>query len=91
MVLRPALDAHRSNEAGGVDEVAKIRKELLSITYDGLWKLRFDDKGDEIFNFDICAEPGGVRAPTIGFRCLKYFPHPPRMRASALRGALTSG
>jgi branched-chain amino acid transport system substrate-binding protein len=40
-------------KAGSVDDVAKIRKELLSMTYDGLWKVRFDEKGEEIFNFDV--------------------------------------
>ena len=40
-------------KAGSVDDVAKIRKELLSMTYDGLWKIRFDEKGEEIFNFDV--------------------------------------
>ena len=23
------------------------------MTYDGLWKIRFDEKGEEIFNFDV--------------------------------------
>ena len=40
-------------KAGSVDDVAKIRKELLAMTYDGLWKIRFDEKGEEIFNFDV--------------------------------------
>jgi branched-chain amino acid transport system substrate-binding protein len=40
-------------KSGSVDDVAKIRKELLSMTYDGLWKIRFDEKGEEIFNFDV--------------------------------------
>ena len=40
-------------KAGSVDDVAKIRKELLSMTYDGLWKIRFDEKAEEIFNFDV--------------------------------------
>jgi branched-chain amino acid transport system substrate-binding protein len=40
-------------KASSVDDVARIRKELLSMTYDGLWKIRFDEKGEEIFNFDV--------------------------------------
>jgi branched-chain amino acid transport system substrate-binding protein len=40
-------------KAGTVDDVTKIRNELLSMTYEGLWKIRFDAKGEEIFNFDI--------------------------------------
>jgi branched-chain amino acid transport system substrate-binding protein len=23
------------------------------MTYDGLWKIRFDDKGEAVFNFDV--------------------------------------
>ena len=40
-------------KASSVDDVARIRKELLSMTYDGLWKIRFDEKGEESFNFDV--------------------------------------
>jgi branched-chain amino acid transport system substrate-binding protein len=40
-------------KAGTVDDVAKIRAALQSMTYDGLWKLGFDAKGEEIFNFDV--------------------------------------
>jgi len=40
-------------KAGTVDDVPKIRQALLSMTYDGLWKIRFDERGEEIFNFDI--------------------------------------
>src|SRR6185437_1334635 len=40
-------------KAGSVTDVAKIRKALLSMTYDGLWKISYDEHGEEIFNFDI--------------------------------------
>jgi branched-chain amino acid transport system substrate-binding protein len=40
-------------KAGSVDDVARIRKELLSMTYEGLWKIRYDEKGEEIINFDV--------------------------------------
>jgi branched-chain amino acid transport system substrate-binding protein len=40
-------------KAGSVDDVAKIRQALLSITYDGLWKISYDEKGEEIINFEI--------------------------------------
>ncbi|MGH8850407.1 MAG: ABC transporter substrate-binding protein [Casimicrobiaceae bacterium] len=39
--------------AGTVDDVAKVKKALESFTYDGLWKIRYDQTGEEIFNFDI--------------------------------------
>ena len=40
-------------KAGTVDDVAKVQAALLSFTYDGLWKIRFDKTGEEVFNFDI--------------------------------------
>jgi branched-chain amino acid transport system substrate-binding protein len=40
-------------KAGSVTDVAKIRKELLAMTYDGLWKISYDEHGEEIINFDV--------------------------------------
>src|SRR5216117_1990635 len=40
-------------KAGTVDDPAAVKKALMSMTYDGLWKIRFDDKGEAIFNFDV--------------------------------------
>jgi len=40
-------------KAGTVDDPAAVKKALMSMTYDGLWKVRFDDKGEAIFNFDV--------------------------------------
>ena len=45
--------------AGTVDDVAKIRKELQSFTYDGMWKIRYDATGEEVINFDIVAVQKG--------------------------------
>ena len=39
--------------AGTVDDVAKIKQALLSFTYDGMWKIRYDKTGEEVINFDI--------------------------------------
>jgi branched-chain amino acid transport system substrate-binding protein len=39
--------------AGTVDDVAKIKQALLSFTYDGMWKIRYDATGEEVINFDI--------------------------------------
>jgi branched-chain amino acid transport system substrate-binding protein len=39
--------------AGTVDDIAKVKAALESFTYDGLWKIRYDKTGEEIFNFDI--------------------------------------
>jgi branched-chain amino acid transport system substrate-binding protein len=40
-------------KAGSVDDVAKVKQALLSITYPGLWTIRYDQTGEEVFNFDI--------------------------------------
>jgi branched-chain amino acid transport system substrate-binding protein len=40
-------------KAGTVDDVAKVKQALLSITYPGLWTIRYDQTGEEVFNFDI--------------------------------------
>jgi branched-chain amino acid transport system substrate-binding protein len=40
-------------KAGTVEDVGAIRKALLSMTYNGLWKMSFDSRGEEIFDFDI--------------------------------------
>ncbi|KRQ89826.1 ABC transporter substrate-binding protein [Bradyrhizobium valentinum] len=39
--------------AGTVDDVAKIRTALLSMSYDGLWKIKYDKTGEEVFGFDV--------------------------------------
>ena len=39
--------------AGTVEDVAKIKQALLSFTYDGMWKIRYDSTGEEVINFDI--------------------------------------
>lgn len=40
-------------KAGTVDDVAKIRQALLSMTYHGMWNLKFDEHAEEVFDFDI--------------------------------------
>jgi branched-chain amino acid transport system substrate-binding protein len=40
-------------KAGTVDDPAAVKRALMAMTYEGLWRLRFDDKGEEIFNFDV--------------------------------------
>ena len=39
-------------KAGTVDDVAKVKAALMSFTYPGLWSIRFDQTGEEVFNFD---------------------------------------
>jgi branched-chain amino acid transport system substrate-binding protein len=40
-------------KAGTVTDVAKIRKALSEITYDGLWKIKYDQTGEAVFGFDV--------------------------------------
>jgi len=40
-------------KAGTVEDVGKIRAALLSLTYSGMWTIKFDQHGEQIFNFDI--------------------------------------
>jgi branched-chain amino acid transport system substrate-binding protein len=40
-------------KAGTVDDVGKIRAALLATTYNGLWTIKFDANGEQIFDFDI--------------------------------------
>jgi branched-chain amino acid transport system substrate-binding protein len=40
-------------KAGTVDDPAAVKRALMAMAYEGLWRLRFDDKGEEIFNFDV--------------------------------------
>src|SRR6185312_13561941 len=40
-------------KAGTVDDVTKVKKALLSMTYHGLWNIAFDKTGEEVFNFDV--------------------------------------
>jgi len=40
-------------KAGSVEDVGKIRAALLSFTYSGVWTIKFDQRGEQIFDFDI--------------------------------------
>lgn len=40
-------------KAGTVDDVAKVKEALMSFTYPGLWNIRYDKTGEEVFNFDV--------------------------------------
>src|SRR5437016_2349750 len=40
-------------KAGTVDDPVAVKKALMAMTYDGLWKIRFDERGEAIFNFDV--------------------------------------
>jgi branched-chain amino acid transport system substrate-binding protein len=39
--------------AGTVEDVAKVKQALMSFTYNGVWNIRFDKTGEEVFDFDI--------------------------------------
>lgn len=40
-------------KAGTVDDVAKVKRALMSFTYHGLWNSRYDQTGEEVFDFDV--------------------------------------
>jgi branched-chain amino acid transport system substrate-binding protein len=51
--------------AGTVDDVAKVKKELMSFTYPGLWNIRYDSTGEAVFGFDVVhMKKGGVITST---------------------------
>lgn len=54
-------------KAGTVDDVAAIRKALLSLKYEGLWKISFDGKGEQVFDFDVVhmRRGGEIKVTTI--------------------------
>lgn len=48
-------------KAGSVDDIAKIRAALMSMTYEGLWKIKYDQTGEAVFDFDVIhIKKGGV-------------------------------
>jgi branched-chain amino acid transport system substrate-binding protein len=50
---QPFMLVEAMKKAGTVDDVAKVKQALLSFTYPGLWNIRYDEAGEEVFNFDI--------------------------------------
>jgi len=49
-------------KAGSVDDVEKIRTTLLAMTYEGMWKISFDDHSEQVFDFDIVhLKKGGAK------------------------------
>jgi len=44
-----------------------VKKQLMSMTYDGLWKIRFDEKGEAVFNFDVVRlhKGGAIEVTTV--------------------------
>ena len=40
-------------KAGTVDDVAKVKAALMSITYQGVWNIRYDKTGEAVFGFDV--------------------------------------
>jgi branched-chain amino acid transport system substrate-binding protein len=51
--------------AGTVDDVARVKKELMSMTYSGLWNIRYDATGEAVFDFDVLhMRQGGAIAAT---------------------------
>ena len=66
VLLRPRLHAGRGDAEGRhVDDVDKIRAALLSMTYQGMWKISYDDHAEEVFDFDVVhMKKGGAKEVT---------------------------
>ncbi|MCO5164571.1 MAG: ABC transporter substrate-binding protein [Mesorhizobium sp.] len=54
-------------QAGTVDDVGKIREALLNMTYDGLWRITYDQTGEAVFNFDIIHVRNGGAIETVHY------------------------
>jgi branched-chain amino acid transport system substrate-binding protein len=51
--------------AGTVDDIAMVKKELMSMTYNGLWNIHYDAAGEAVFDFDVVhMRKGGAIAVT---------------------------
>ena len=49
-------------KAGTVDDVEKIRKTLLSMTYRACGRSAFDERSEQVFDFDIVhLKKGGTK------------------------------
>jgi branched-chain amino acid transport system substrate-binding protein len=52
-------------KAGTVEDVAKVKQALLSMSYQGLWNIRFDSTGEAVFDFDVLhMKKGGAISAT---------------------------
>lgn len=40
-------------KAGTVEDVAKVREALLGMRYSGVWNIKFDQTGEQVFSFNI--------------------------------------
>lgn len=54
-------------QAGTVDDVGKIREALLNMTYEGLWRITYDQTGEAVFNFDIIHVRNGGAIETVHY------------------------
>ena len=54
-------------KAGTVDDPVAVKKQLMGMSYDGMWRFRFDEKGEAIFNFDVVRlkKGGAIEVTTI--------------------------
>jgi branched-chain amino acid transport system substrate-binding protein len=41
-------------KAGTVNDIGEIRAALLATTYNGLWTIKFDGNGEQIFDLRTC-------------------------------------
>ncbi|MBQ8102634.1 MAG: ABC transporter substrate-binding protein [Afipia sp.] len=58
-------------KAGTVNDVAKIRKTLMEMTYDGIWKIKYDRTGEAVFGFDVVHVRKGGAIEVVKFDLAK--------------------
>jgi len=54
-------------KAGTVDDVAKIRQALMNMTYDGMWRIKYDKTGEAVFGFDVIHVRKGGAIETVQY------------------------
>jgi branched-chain amino acid transport system substrate-binding protein len=54
-------------KAGTVSDVAKVREALLGMRYSGIWNIKFDSTGEQVFSFNIVRvkKGGGIEAQSL--------------------------
>lgn len=54
-------------KAGSVDDVAKVRQALMNMTYEGMWKIKYDKTGEAVFVFDVVHVRKGGKIETVQY------------------------
>ena len=54
-------------KAGSVDDVAKVKQALMTISHKGIWNIRYDKTGEAVFDFDVLhmKKGGGITSTHV--------------------------